>query len=244
MTRIDHKPELMAALTAVLALTLATGGLLLVLVAGPAGAAFPGENGKILFAGFRTTGAGVDNPEGDQEIFSVNPDGTGLQQITDNSVGDRSPAVSPDRTQIVFTRLSYSQEGRSDIVKMNADSSGKTRLTFDPKIDGSPSFSPDGEKVAFVRQVVEGKRRIYNDEIFTMNADGSRQARLTTSKADGGDPAWWPDGNKIAFSSDGDVYKMKRDGSGETNVTNDATSAYSRDSDPDWQPIPAATANP
>jgi hypothetical protein len=44
----------------------------------PARAAFPGENGKIVFASDRTTGAGVNNPDGDYEIFAMKKDGSGV----------------------------------------------------------------------------------------------------------------------------------------------------------------------
>ena len=50
--------------------------------------AFPGANGKIAFASDRTTGTGVNNPEGDFEIFTMNPDGTGLKQLTKNNPAD------------------------------------------------------------------------------------------------------------------------------------------------------------
>jgi hypothetical protein len=45
----------------------------------PARAAFPGENGKIIYASDRTTGAGVNNPDGDYEIFAMNKDGSGVR---------------------------------------------------------------------------------------------------------------------------------------------------------------------
>jgi hypothetical protein len=51
----------------------------------PAKAAYPGANGKIAFASTRTTGEGVDNPTGDYEIFTMNPDGTGITQLTNNT---------------------------------------------------------------------------------------------------------------------------------------------------------------
>ena len=49
--------------------------------------AFPGANGKIVFTSNRTTGTGVNNPEGELEIFTMNPDGTGLKQLTKNTAG-------------------------------------------------------------------------------------------------------------------------------------------------------------
>jgi hypothetical protein len=58
-------------------------------------ATFPSSNGKIAFASDRTTGEGVDNPEGDFEIFTMNRDGTGLTQLTDDPAGDFTPDWQP-----------------------------------------------------------------------------------------------------------------------------------------------------
>ena len=58
----------------------------------PADAAFPGQNGKLVFGSSMNSGPGVDNPEGDYEIFTINPDGTGLVQLTHNSADDYYPA--------------------------------------------------------------------------------------------------------------------------------------------------------
>src|ERR671915_136673 len=54
-------------------------------------AAYPGANGKIVFASDRITDT---NPTGDYEIFSMNPDGTGKTQLTENTVLDYSPSFS------------------------------------------------------------------------------------------------------------------------------------------------------
>src|SRR5687768_9373752 len=59
-------------------------GLLVVAMPHRAEATFPGENGRIAFASDRTTGEGVDNPTGDFEIFTMERDGTGLVQLTNN----------------------------------------------------------------------------------------------------------------------------------------------------------------
>jgi hypothetical protein len=88
MARTNHYPKML--------LLLVFGvGLLVVLwiPPEPAEAAFPGPNGKIYFASSRMTGEGVNNPEGDSEIFAMNPDGTGLEQITTNARGDYKPAL-------------------------------------------------------------------------------------------------------------------------------------------------------
>jgi Tol biopolymer transport system component len=63
--------------------------------AGGAQAAFPGTNGKIAFA---------SNADGDYEIYTVNPDGSGLDQLTTSPSDDTNPAWSPDGRWITFMR--------------------------------------------------------------------------------------------------------------------------------------------
>jgi hypothetical protein len=98
MTRMNHFRTLAALVAAAL--------LALVLAGGPAGAAFPGSNNSIVFASNRTTGTGVNNPTGDAEIFTMNPDGTNILQLTFNTAGDSSPAFSADGTRMPSTATS------------------------------------------------------------------------------------------------------------------------------------------
>src|SRR5205807_539535 len=65
------------------ALALAVTGAL----AAPAEAAFPGGNGKIAFTTDR---------DGNNEIYLVKPDSTGLTRLTNNPASDSDPAWSPD----------------------------------------------------------------------------------------------------------------------------------------------------
>jgi hypothetical protein len=82
-----------------------SAGLLLaalVVTAREAEATSPGLNGKIAFASDRTTGEGVNNPEGDFEIFTINRDGSDLQQLTENAALDFDPEWPPDGQKIAF----------------------------------------------------------------------------------------------------------------------------------------------
>jgi hypothetical protein len=79
-----------------------------------------------------------------------------------------------------------------------------------------------------------------------MNVDGSNQALLVT---DGSQPTWSPEGDWIAFSTYRDepdrahcypgcnreIYKIRTDGTGLTNVTN----SPSTERDPDWGVLPS-----
>jgi Tol biopolymer transport system component len=68
----------------------------LVGMSGPAQAASPGANGRIVF-----DTAFSHRPQ----IFTIKPDGTGLRQLTHVAKGHAasSPEFSPDGTRIVFT---------------------------------------------------------------------------------------------------------------------------------------------
>ena len=200
----------------------------------PSWAAFPGQNGKIAFASFRTAGVGVNNPEGDREIFAVNPDGSDLQQLTSNARFDDDPAYSPDGRRIVFTRDNV------EIWVMNADGSGEgIQLTDvsdrDRTREMDPSFSPDGKKIVFARAVVGDSKPFTRGDIYKMDAsDGSNQVNLTKTRgvielA----PDWSPGGKKIAFDATGAIYKVNAsDGSARTRLT--GRELYG--SAPSWSP--------
>lgn len=52
-------------------------------------------NGKIAFASFR---------DGNQEIYVMEPDGSGQTRLTNYAGVDREPAWSPDGTKLAFER--------------------------------------------------------------------------------------------------------------------------------------------
>ena len=198
-------------------------GVLFSVLALPARAASPGENGKIVF-------------ENKGQILTMNSDGSGPQKL---DVQGYDPAWSPDGAKIAFARSTgraASGTGyNAEIYIMDADGSGQTSLTSGAK-SSQPAFSPDGEKIAFVTN------RDGNDEIYVMNADGSGQENLTKSSVTPETaPAFSPDGTKIAFASKRDgnygIYTMNTDGSDtDRSEQKRLTSNSQRDSDPTWSP--------
>jgi Tol biopolymer transport system component len=208
---------------------LIVGGMSFVAIEKPAHAAFPGKNGKIVFASNRTTGEVVNNPEGDFEIFTMNPDGTGLQQLTSNAASDLDPAWSADGKQIAFES---DRDGSFGIYVMKADGSGQTQLTSlspDPSTPqyswDRPAWSPDGTKIAFAS----------GGDIYVINIDGSGLKNLTNSPGSEYGPSWSPDGTKIAFASGIDIYVMDAGGSEPTNLTGGGTDCWASVST-DWSP--------
>ena len=226
-TGAEHTPT-RRIVAVLMALVTALGGLLISL-GGPAEAAFPGINGKIVFQSDRTMGAGVDNPQGDDEIFSMNPNGTGLAQLTHNDASDSEPAYSAYGNKIAFVR-------GSDIWVMRSDGTHQTRLTFNitqySGYDHDPAFSPDGTKIVFSRTFTA-----IGSEIYVMDSDGSDEKNLATGPGNDFGPVFSPNGARIAFTSDRDgddeIYRMRADGTGNPiNLTNNGTS----DGRPDFSP--------
>lgn len=191
----------------------------------PAEAAFPGENGRIAFVSDRTT---QFNREGDDEIFTVKPDGTGLRQITRNAVDDEHPVWSPDGQQIAYSVIAPED---TDIRVMNADGTDGRVVMDGPGSDGGAVWSPDGKKLAFVRYDAPYLN------VYTMDADGTNERRLTYSRLGDNGPSWSPDGQKIAFESGRDgqpeIFVMNADGTGQRKIT---ATPDANEFSPQWSP--------
>ena len=146
--------------------------------------------------GGRSGIAFVSDQDGDGEIYVMDADGSNETNLTDApTVGDKSPAWSPDGKRIVFNR--------DDLMIMNADGSGLTPLTdYSPNLAGSsPAWSPDGSKIAFGAVHFPEDGGVSDLEIFVIDADGTNLTKLTDNTDDDRAPVWSPDGSKIAYKS-------------------------------------------
>src|SRR5262245_24454825 len=101
----------------------------------------PGRNGVVYFEDFNEDTQSSD-------IYSVNPDGTGIKEITKSElVNETEPAASPDGKQLAF----LSDEGHEDyrLHLMNSDGTGEHALPTGGDSAGSPTWSPDGALITF-----------------------------------------------------------------------------------------------
>ena len=158
--------------------------LFVLAVTAPARATQPGVNGKIAFS-FDTSG----------QIYTINPDGTGLFQLTNVNGAAYSPDWSPDGRRIAF---SFDDDTHGGIAIINADGSDFHDLT-PTGIHAQPTFTPDGHHLVYECVDCSG-----GDGIFLMRDDASDfpGLRLTTNPFPGeGDsnPEVSPDGKTVTF---------------------------------------------
>ena len=101
-----------------------------------AGSVAYGTNGKILFSSMMS---------GNDEIWSINADGSGQRQLTNNPAVEHTALASPVDDSIFF---SSNRTGEIQIWKMNADGTGQTQITR--KEAGAPMLvTPDGRWLYF-----------------------------------------------------------------------------------------------
>ena len=97
--------------------------------------AFPGRNGKIAFGRGRAL-----SRFGDFEIYSMNPNGSNLHNLTPSPGDDYYPSYSANGKKIAFVS---NRDGNDEIYKMNSDGTNKIKLT-DTRvaINSQPSWQP------------------------------------------------------------------------------------------------------
>jgi Tol biopolymer transport system component len=280
------RPIIMALMLASLVAFAVAGAAWVMVAPPPAKAAFPGQNGRIVFwsedsdgfvqtwvadkdlsdrakltSGSADSGWAVWKPGGAKlafdsnradpdptdtrainDIFKMNPDGTGVVKLTDSKAFNSGAGWSPDGRRIAFESNRADRPGRGEIHVMDSDGTNVRRVTTLPAyaiFDLAPRFSPDGRRIVFTRYVVDNAV----SALFTVRVDGGGLKRLTPWINGAGDADFSPDGKKLVFEAFsltknhrcyGDIYTVDSDGQHLTNIIDNRCVEGS--SDPVWSP--------
>jgi len=167
------------------------------------GGAAPPYAPKIIFA---------SNRSGNFDIWMINPNGIGLQQLTFDPSNEYSPVGIGSKIVYVSDK-----EGNKDIWIMNNDGSNKVQLTTEPSNEYAPVIIHS--KIFYISD------QSGNEDIWSMCEDGSNKERLTFSTVDESMPSWSPIGGIIyaartGVNDDYDLWMMNTNGTGKTQLTN------------------------
>jgi Tol biopolymer transport system component len=198
------------------------------------------------------TGPGELNEDGsggldDIYVMDADPSTNDATSLTDTpDFLEYRASWAPSGAQLTFVR---ELEGpitseQSDIFVMDADpatNDDAINLTQTDANEDDPAWSPDGTKIAF-----SGVRN-GGEEILTMDPDGQNEEILTGDGSNAFDraPDWSPDGTKVVFQKQSqvggccerwEIWAVNRNGSGDTNLTNDLSEEDIAHTGPSWSP--------
>lgn len=157
------------------------------------------------------------------DIYTMNPDGTGITRLTSNPADQEwdcaFPAWSPDCTKIAFAGI-LDRPQHTDIFVMDASGANRMRLTSLTGDNDDPTWSPDGHQIVFGSDNGSGKTALY-----CVDADGANLQLLTNSQFPDYQPTWR--GTQIAFVREltpypnrlTEVFVVNADGTGERQLT-------------------------
>jgi TolB protein len=149
------------------------------------------------------------------QIFSMNPDGSGVVELTSATANSGGPKWSPDQQYIAFVRTNY-------LMVMRADGSGSFKVV-PASGAGGVDWSADGTKLIYTNPL-KSSDGTYHDDLYIVSVDPATGTVGTPGLFAPGpsyDPNCSNDGTKVAF----DRYPASGGGSSSIIVRDVATGA-------------------
>ncbi|HTH51893.1 MAG TPA: hypothetical protein VL501_08170 [Pyrinomonadaceae bacterium] len=146
----------------------------------------------------------------DYDIYTANPDGSDIKNLTDTKGYDAEATISPNGKKIVFTS---DRVGDLELYSMDTDGRNLKRLTFEQGYDGGAFYSPDSKWIVYRGSHPTDPKLVQRDkdlltqglivplifEVWVMKADGSGKRQVTHLNAASFAPYFTPDGKHIIF---------------------------------------------
>jgi TolB protein len=166
----------------------------------------------------------MSNRDGDQEIYVVNRDGSGLRRLTHHPSIDVTPTWAPSGNQIAFTS---DRTGKPQIWIMNADGTQQRKITNESWCD-RPTWSPAPfNEIAYASQAGGG----YDIRVYDVATGQTRT--VTDGIGSNESPAFSPSGRHLAFTSTragkAQIFTIRRDGTHRKQITNSGDNRF-----PNW----------
>jgi Tol biopolymer transport system component len=231
---------------AVAAGALVAAALLVLMVVNPqtAGAALPGDNGRIAYSGTDTAPG-----QRDLEIYTIPATGGLRSQLTFNDTSDTNPCYSPDGFRIGY--FSFLGNNDRQIFTMPNTGGARSQVTPDtaqPSSWGCSFTGPRGSDIYYTGIDPTGS----DSEIYTIPATGGTPINVTNNDRNEYHPSFAVTGSdattslslkRIAYmtidptGSDSEIYTIPATGGTPINVTNNDRSDVQPDYRPDGERI-------